>query len=141
MSRYTTTQHDACATSYPITTDWRDDAACRGVESDLFFPDKKATSQLADAKRVCARCPVYRQCGDWAISQGITEGVWGGMDEDARRGRRRTAGIRAASLPDPCGTEGALRRHQREGESACQTCRRAEAVRKADAKAAATVAA
>ncbi|GEL25665.1 hypothetical protein PSU4_46190 [Pseudonocardia sulfidoxydans NBRC 16205] len=68
--------------------DWRFRAACREVDPDLFFPPGPAgpgQAQLAEAKAVCARCPVLLQCRTWAFVERERAGVWGGLSEDERR--------------------------------------------------------
>ena len=45
--------------------DFRALAACRELEPELFFPvgtTGPALDEVAAAKRVCARCPVRREC-------------------------------------------------------------------------------
>jgi hypothetical protein len=42
---------------------WRRRAACRGTDPELFFPvgpAGPALAQVAEAKKICARCPVLR---------------------------------------------------------------------------------
>ena len=72
---------------------WRDRAACRERDPELFFPvgssSGAAQVQLAQAKAVCAACPVQRACLDWAMTSGQEAGVWGGLDEEERRALRR----------------------------------------------------
>ena len=45
---------------------WRERAACRSVDPELFFPAAEAgpvyAAQVAAAKRVCAGCPVRAAC-------------------------------------------------------------------------------
>ncbi len=70
---------------------WREQAACSGVDSDLFFPasedDVQATNQ---AKAICAECPVREACLQYALATNQSAGVWGGLDAgDRRRMRRR----------------------------------------------------
>ena len=75
--------------------DWRDAAACREEDPELFFPignTGPALLQIEAAKRVCLRCPVLDLCRAWALETGEAHGVWGAMDEDERRNlKRRTA--------------------------------------------------
>lgn len=77
--------------------DWRHKAVCRDEPSELFFPvgnSGPALAQIADAKLVCARCPVTADCLSWALKH-ADDGVWGGMSEDERRAlKRRQARIR-----------------------------------------------
>ncbi|MGW0828124.1 WhiB family transcriptional regulator [Streptomyces sp. NPDC002845] len=74
--------------------EWLRRAACAGEDPDLFFPVGTSGPALEDivaAKRVCARCPVTVQCLTWALSNGQTSGVWGGLCEDERAALLRTA--------------------------------------------------
>jgi len=77
-----------------IRTQWRDFAACRDADADLFFPVGPmgpGLRQIDQAKRICRACPVQAACLAWAIDHGITSGVWGGTTEDERRTLRRPA--------------------------------------------------
>ncbi|MFC8448189.1 WhiB family transcriptional regulator [Kitasatospora sp. NPDC057223] len=73
---------------------WQSVAACRGMDSSVFFapPDERSEakhSREAAARRVCARCPVREACADFALRSHETYGVWGGLTEKERaRGRR-----------------------------------------------------
>ncbi|KAF4406408.1 MULTISPECIES: WhiB family transcriptional regulator [Streptomyces] len=77
--------------------DWRQRAACRDADPDLFFPigtTGPALRQEEAAKAVCADCPVARQCLEWAMEVGQESGVWGGRTESERRQlRRRDRGV------------------------------------------------
>jgi WhiB family transcriptional regulator, redox-sensing transcriptional regulator len=69
-------------------TNWRDDAACRDADPELFFPigpAGPALRQIDEAKRICRACPARTQCLAWALDQEVTDGVWGGTTEDERR--------------------------------------------------------
>lgn len=71
---------------------WKDAAACRDEDTELFFPAGQSAEfarQIATAKRICARCPVGRQCLNWALDGPETYGIWGGLTEDERRLMRR----------------------------------------------------
>jgi WhiB family redox-sensing transcriptional regulator len=70
---------------------WRDHAACRGQDVNLWFPEKNRTAR--DAKAVCEACPVRVECLDEAQSLGETGriGIWGGLAEKERRALRRKA--------------------------------------------------
>ncbi len=72
---------------------WRDHAACRGLDPEIFHP---ASDEEADqAKDVCGACLVRTPCLEWALVTREKEGVWGGATERERRRilrqRRRTA--------------------------------------------------
>lgn len=86
-------RHDASYPDTPRAVDWRDQAACRGHQQpDLWFASSKRHLEAADAaeaKRICGLCPVRRDCLAFALDQGIVEGIYGGFDEDDRKGLRR----------------------------------------------------
>jgi WhiB family transcriptional regulator, redox-sensing transcriptional regulator len=72
--------------------DWRDHAACRGMDTELFFPvgnSGPALAQIGQAKQICAGCLVRVSCLEWALAH-QDMGVWGGTTEDERRALRRT---------------------------------------------------
>jgi len=74
-----------------VNYEWRDRAACRGAETDVFFPDGTTGPALRDierAKRICRGCPVRAWCLDWALDHGAAFGIWGGFTEDERRAMR-----------------------------------------------------
>src|SRR5215469_6635916 len=67
---------------------WRQKAACRDADPELFFPDgdiRSARAQVKTAKLVCRRCPVSATCLNWALASGQEAGIWGGLTEDERR--------------------------------------------------------
>ena len=55
---------------------WRTKANCLDADPDIFFPD--IGSNGTNAKRVCAECKVRYECLEYAVSNRILEGVWGG---------------------------------------------------------------
>jgi WhiB family redox-sensing transcriptional regulator len=65
---------------------WRELAACRGADLDLFFPGRGESAE--PARGVCAACPVRQPCLDYALTNRITHGVWGGLTERERRAPR-----------------------------------------------------
>jgi WhiB family transcriptional regulator, redox-sensing transcriptional regulator len=70
---------------------WRDDAACRDADPDLFFPigtTGPALRQIGEAKRVCRTCPAQTQCLAWALDNRVIDGVWGGTTGEERRAMR-----------------------------------------------------
>ena len=62
---------------------WRQQAACYGTDLNLFFPERGQSAGAA--RQVCARCPVRQPCLEYALSNRITSGIWGGMTERERR--------------------------------------------------------
>uniref|UniRef100_A0AAU2VHU8 Transcriptional regulator WhiB n=1 Tax=Streptomyces sp. NBC_00008 TaxID=2903610 RepID=A0AAU2VHU8_9ACTN len=77
---------------------WRERAACRDEDPDLFFPigtTGPALVQTEDAKAVCHGCPVRAECLRWALENSQDTGVWGGLDEAERRALKRRSRRRA----------------------------------------------
>ena len=77
----------------PPAPAWQIDAACLGVDPDVFFPAKS----VAAAKRICADCPVVGECLTFVMeledSDGERTGVWAGLSP---RERMRLARQQAA---------------------------------------------
>ena len=77
--------------------DWRNHAACRSQDPELFFPigtTDRALAQLQRAKAVCHTCPVQEPCLDWALRSepiGQESGVAAGLSEGERRALKRRA--------------------------------------------------
>jgi WhiB family transcriptional regulator, redox-sensing transcriptional regulator len=72
---------------------WRLRAACRRVDSAVFFsPDaeqgREREVREVRAKAICARCPVIRECAVYALTAGERYGVWGGLSEQDRAALR-----------------------------------------------------
>ena len=75
---------------------WQDLANCLGVDPDLFFPERGASTR--EAKDVCRGCVVREDCLEYALQNGEKFGIWGGMSErERRRIRRQRALARAAA--------------------------------------------
>lgn len=132
--------------------DWRNRAACRGRDPELWWPvDVRLTPAVQEALTICAECPVREQCLAWAYEQGEQYGIWGGLTEQARStGRPRTCRFcgntfvprrKRADRPQEyctrqcayddrasnsgCGTLAGSARHRRAGEPECEPCRMA----------------
>lgn len=67
---------------------WQRDAACKGMDPDLFHPVHD-DAEAVDAKAVCAACPVRKHCLDYAMRNREQHGIWGGLNADERRSLRR----------------------------------------------------
>ncbi|MFF5858176.1 WhiB family transcriptional regulator [Streptomyces sp. NPDC012751] len=70
--------------------------ACRSEDPELFFPvgdSGPALVLIAKAKAVCGRCPLQRECREWAVGNGESAGVWGGLTEEERRALSRRATV------------------------------------------------
>lgn len=82
----------------PRDDQWRRHAACRDEDRDIFFPTQGAS--VAEAKAICATCPVRRPCAEHAITHPEPFGIWGGLSERQRRQIRRQRGLRNHDLDD-----------------------------------------
>lgn len=102
--------------SHQVEIAWQRDAACRKVvigtpqrRVHAFFPERGKPAD--EAKAVCATCPVWRACLEYALDRHEREGVWGGTTEKQRRVilRARRLGIpveiEAPRAPRPRPTE------------------------------------
>ena len=84
-------------------TDWRDQAACREEDPEVFFPIGATPAAKAverHAKAVCFRCPSMEECGRWAFETRQPFGVWGGLSEKERRKILRRRGVQLPADPD-----------------------------------------
>jgi WhiB family redox-sensing transcriptional regulator len=75
---------------------WHDQANCLGVDPDLFFPERGASTR--EAKEVCRGCVVREDCLEYALSNGEKFGIWGGMSERERRRLRRARALARRGL-------------------------------------------
>lgn len=78
-----------------MSASWRRRAACRGLDVVVFYPAADEEADAAEAKAICAQCPVREACLEHALAHREREGVWGGATERERRRivrqRRKTA--------------------------------------------------
>ena len=85
-------------TAVLLSQPWRARAACKGADTDLFFPPEGAGRNAAKAARaICAGCPVTAECLRHAVSFPERHGVWGGLPERQRYGMRPEA----SPVPQP----------------------------------------
>jgi WhiB family transcriptional regulator, redox-sensing transcriptional regulator len=76
---------------------WLRRAACTPKAADAWWPvTAEPDRDGRRALRICSHCPVIRDCGQWAIDNDMTDGIWGGMRPaalrrlvESKRGRRR----------------------------------------------------
>jgi WhiB family transcriptional regulator, redox-sensing transcriptional regulator len=62
---------------------WRNKAECKGMDTNLFMPERGETTAARLAIKTCATCSVRWNC----LMAGMDEriGVWGGLSERQRR--------------------------------------------------------
>ena len=66
---------------------WREGAACRGMDVNMFFPEKGGQGAVTTrkAKAICAGCAVQEHCLMFAIKADERLGIYGGTSERQRR--------------------------------------------------------
>ena len=88
-----------------IMHEWRVEAECRDMDTDLFFPPAGISGERKYeleriAVNICNSCTVIDECLEFAVGnpQLVAAGVWGGKTDDEiqkmqrrrkRRGRRK----------------------------------------------------
>jgi len=85
---------------------WRPEAACQYTDPEAFFPDLGRRGGAG--KKVCARCPVVQQCGQWAIATNEPHGLWGGYLPRERLSLRNTMRSWAQANGMECPTTGGV---------------------------------
>ena len=105
---------------------WRDRAACRGADPELFFPVAEdgplRNEQVAAAKAVCAGCVVRAECLAEAMER-IPRGVVGGTtEEERRRALRPPQSRRRPARREPIETGLALLEGGRSARDTAQQC-------------------
>jgi WhiB family redox-sensing transcriptional regulator len=75
---------------------WQERANCLGVDPDLFFPERGASTR--EAKAVCRGCEVRVECLEYALAHGEKFGIWGGLSERERRRVRRQRALERRKL-------------------------------------------
>jgi WhiB family redox-sensing transcriptional regulator len=66
-----------------MDTDWMRQGLCRSEPPSRFFPSDGVGVDIA--RRICAQCPVRQACLEYALTNRIDHGVWGGCSERERR--------------------------------------------------------
>jgi WhiB family redox-sensing transcriptional regulator len=67
--------------------DWRDRSLCRDLDTNLFFPNLSGTNNAENyisANLPCHKCPVTKECIQYANSNHEEWGVWGGVYRSPR---------------------------------------------------------
>jgi WhiB family redox-sensing transcriptional regulator len=91
---------------------WMDQAACKGMPTDRFFPATGEGRKASEAKAICAGCQVQDSCRDFALrgadSQDTDHGIFGGTIPTER------SHLRPNRFPEPS----AYRQHRELAEQA-----------------------
>lgn len=64
---------------------WREKAACKGMDTNLFFPEPTGSSyQTRETKKICDNCSVQNECLDYSVTVMERYGIWGGTTMKGR---------------------------------------------------------
>ena len=66
-----------------MDTTWMTKGKCAELPPETFFPSDGVGVQVASA--ICADCPQRAPCLEYALTNRIDHGVWGGTSERERR--------------------------------------------------------
>lgn len=101
---------------------WAKHAKCKGMDTNLFFPEgteeKKTAKYVNDdiASLVCGRCPVVDECRDFAMKHDLV-GIWGGTIDYTRH--QLVKSNFKVSCPG-CRSNDIFKEH--DGSSICASC-------------------
>ena len=68
--------------------EWIKDAACRGMDPNIFFPERGDNGTVKLAKSICNGCSVTKQCREYGEME--RHGFWGGASVRTRVTERRS---------------------------------------------------
>jgi WhiB family transcriptional regulator, redox-sensing transcriptional regulator len=76
----------------PVDETWKDGAVCADEDPVLWFPneegqrlyDRAVRALTTQARAICNRCPVQKNCLEYAIKTDARHGMWGGLTEHER---------------------------------------------------------
>ena len=72
-----------CNVSIGMESNWMAEGLCNEQPPSLFFPSDGVGVEVA--KKICAECPSKEPCLEYALTNRIDHGVWGGTSERQRR--------------------------------------------------------
>lgn len=81
-----------------MDTNWMAHGLCAHEDPTIFFPSDGVG--VIKAQRLCRQCPKQEHCLEYALTNKIDHGVWGGESERARRRlirKRNAIAAKAAS--------------------------------------------
>ena len=75
------------------------DAACATADPELFFPDSQSgrAEKVAQAKKICATCPIAVQCLQYAVLND-EDGIWGGTTPSERKLLKKSRTINVGKI-------------------------------------------
>jgi len=79
-------------------TGWMGEGNCRLYPPSTFFPSDGVG--VDRARKICKGCPVLDACLEYALTERIEHGVWGGCSERERRRILKQRRLEAAVVGD-----------------------------------------
>jgi WhiB family redox-sensing transcriptional regulator len=73
--------------TYRRLPDWQNQK-CFGKQK-LFFPEVEVIVIVQEAKTICSECTIRSKCLQFALSEDMEYGIWGGMTRIERRRMRK----------------------------------------------------
>jgi len=112
------------------TERWQDQASCKGMDTELFYPERYATQsfEVCRVLAICRNCPVRRECRNEAIANGERHGVWGQTTPLARVQLGMPSAFETRDRSDwvaklrGCGSLAGVEVHQQLGTELCTAC-------------------
>ena len=69
-----------------LRPEWMMSARCKETDPEIFYPERgDSTLDTLAAKRICLKCEVRVECLQYAVDNNEQHGIWGGLNEKARR--------------------------------------------------------
>jgi WhiB family redox-sensing transcriptional regulator len=81
-----------------MENDWMAVGRCRDMPPSTFFPSDGVGVDAA--RQICRECPVQDLCLEYALTNRIDHGVWGGASERERRRIARRRRLAQAGISD-----------------------------------------
>lgn len=82
--------------------EWRAKATCANSDTEKFFPHRDGVDAaliVAQAQLCCAACTVRKECLEFALTNKLKYGIWGGVTPRNRRGLEVEDAERASAMP------------------------------------------
>ena len=76
---------------------WMDDANCKGMDVNLWFPTNDGGNYSKFAIEVCESCDVRMECLEYGEEVSHGYGMFGGLSPNQREARRARLRVQGAS--------------------------------------------
>jgi hypothetical protein len=76
-----------------------DPQSAHRLPPDWFFASP-GTPEAQAARMLCMECPLYNPCSEYALTQGVEYGIWGGVTREERVRTWKANGVRPEHFID-----------------------------------------